>query len=57
MALLQQKVYLAEFLKTCLKKAQNIHSEPGGSRVSGDFSENFHRGLAVLVGVIVKITA
>ena len=33
-----------------------IHTEPGGSQVSGDCGENFYGRLAVLVGLIVKIS-
>ena len=39
--------HLAEYLKTSLEKAQNIRH----------CSENFHRGLGVLVGLIVKLWA
>ena len=42
--LIAYNVHVAEFLKTFLKKAQNI---PSG--------ENFHRRLAVLFGLIVKL--
>ena len=37
--------HLAEYLKTSLEKAQNIRH----------CSENFYRGLAVLVGLIFKL--
>ena len=37
--------HLAEYLKTSLEKAQNIRHG----------SENFHRGLGVPVGLIVKL--
>ena len=39
-------IILAEFLKTYLKTAQNIRT--------GTCGENFHRELAVLLGLIVK---
>ena len=38
-------LHLAEYLKTSLEKAQNIRHR----------SENFHRGLGVLVDLIVKL--
>ena len=33
-----------------------IHTEPGGSQVSGDCGENFYGRLVVLVGLIVKLS-
>ena len=49
-------IYLAEFLKTCLKRARTFSQKPGNSQVSGDWGENFHRRLAVLVGLIVRLS-
>ena len=49
---LYQQLHRAEFWKTCLKKAQIFAQKPGDS---GDCGENSHRGLAVLVGLIVKL--
>ena len=47
-------IYLAEFLKTYLKTDQIFAQETGHSQVSGHWGEKKHRGLAVLVGLIVK---
>ena len=47
-------ICVAEFLKTYVKTAQISAQEPGDSQVSGHCGENKHRGLAVLVGLIVK---
>ena len=33
-----------------------IHTEPGDSQVSGDCGENFYGGLALLVGLIIKLS-
>ena len=49
---LYQQLHRAEFWKTCLKKAQIFAQKPGDS---GDCRENSHRGLAVLVGLIVTL--
>lgn len=42
-------MYLAEFLKLCLEKAQDIRTG------TGDCGEIFHGGLTVLVCLIVKL--
>ena len=47
-------VYLAEFLKTFLKTGQKFRA--GFAQVSGHCGEKKHRGLAVVVGLIVKLT-
>ena len=41
--------YLAEFLKLCLEKAQDIRTG------TGDCGKNFHGGIAVLVCPMVKL--
>ena len=47
-------VYLAEFLKTFLKTGQKFRT--GFAQVSGHCGEKKHRGPAVVVGLIVKLT-
>ena len=49
-------ICLAEFLKTYLKTDQNIRTGTRDSQVSGHCGEKKHRGLAVLVGLIVKLS-
>ena len=48
--------HLAKFLKTYFKTGQIFAQEPGDSQVSGHCGEKKHRGLAVLVGLIVKLS-
>ena len=45
-------------MKTYLKMGQNIRTEikAGDSQVSGHCGEKKHRALAVLVGLIVKLS-
>ena len=49
-------IYLAEFLKTYSKRTRIFAQELGDSQVSGHCGEKKHRGLAVLVGLIVKLS-
>ena len=43
-----------EFLKHTSKRARLFAQKPSDSQVSGHYGEKKHRGLAVLVGLIVK---
>ena len=45
------------YKKTYLKTDQNIRTGTGDSQVSGHCGEEKHRGFAVLVGLIVKLSA
>ena len=50
-------ICLAQFLKTYLKTwPEKFALELGDSQVSGHCGEKKHRGLAVLVGLIVKLS-
>ena len=50
-SIIQSKIYAYQSVS---KRPRIFAQEPG--RVSGDYGENFHRGLAVLVGLIIKLS-
>ena len=49
-------IYIAEFWKHTSKWARIFAQKPGYHQVSGHYGEKKRRGLAVLVGLIVKIS-
>ena len=49
-------VFLAEFWKDASKRPRIFAQEPGDSQVSGQWGVNKHSGLALLVGLIVKLS-
>ena len=52
-----KSIYLADFWKRTSKRTRISAQEPGDSQVSGHCGEEKHRGFAVLVDLIVKLSA